>query len=48
MGMLTVILTVAVDDERFSDIEPNPSVRRDMYPDSFREVDVGEGELDFR
>jgi hypothetical protein len=40
--LFTVILTVAVDDERFEDIEPNPSTRRDMFPDSFREVDVGD------
>lgn len=40
--LFTLILTVAVDDERFEDIEPNPSTRRDMFPDSFREVDVGD------
>jgi hypothetical protein len=40
--LLTLVLTVAPDDERFSQIEPNPSTRREMYPDTFRDVQVGD------
>jgi hypothetical protein len=40
--LFTVIVTVAVDDERFEDIERDPSIQRDIYSDTFREVDVGD------
>lgn len=41
--LFTVILTIAESGERFEDIEPNPSLSRQMYPEAFREIQVGSG-----